>query len=187
MEPLGGEQGEQLEWFSDGQLSRCSSPHGQTKPSCCWVENKVSRRNPSRSVERFCKGRGRGERGVAVATDLSRSWICLLEKHPVLILKISSNGKFTAAMGLGSQALIGGTCSKSVPPALFHWKIQTLSPTVDFSQKLQQNNLGRGAGAREDLDNIGTALFTPSGQIFTFSSYFCLEIIRFVLRSVTTL
>lgn len=108
---------------------------------------------------------------VAVATDLPHSWICLLEKHPVLILKISSNGKFTAATGLGSQALIGGTCSKSVPPALFHWKIQTLSPTVDFSQKLKQNMLGGGAGAREGLDNIGTALFTPSGQIFTFSHF----------------
>lgn len=99
---------------------------------------------------------------MAVATDLPHSWICLLEKHPVLILKISSNGKFTAATGLGSQALIGGTCSRSVPPALFHWKIQTLSPTVDFSQKLKQNMLGGGAEAREGLDNIGTALFTPS-------------------------
>lgn len=71
--------------------------------------------------------------GVAVAAVLPRSQICLLEKHPVLIFKISSNGKFTAAVGLGSQALIGGTCRKCVPPALFHWKIQKLSPAVDFS------------------------------------------------------
>lgn len=106
--------------------------------------------------------------GVAAAADLPRGQICLLEKHPVLIFKISSNGKFTAAAGLGSQELIGGTCRKSVPPVLFHWKIQKLSPTVDFSQNLKQNVLGGGAGVREDLDNVGAALFTPSGQIFTF-------------------
>lgn len=56
------------------------------------------------------------EHSTATAADSPRSPIYLVKKkekekkHPVLIVQISSNGKFTAAPGPGSQEQIGGTC-----------------------------------------------------------------------------